>query len=141
MTGDPNVPFNQITFRVTHPDVLDIPLEDQITVKNLRKVMDNVELYSVAHVLNSKMKFDFRVPEDMISEVVDEENPPNYNFCIGRWAAEAQIAGHNFLNPSFIKANLILFSEDIFAVMFLDLNDIAFYIHKIQLSEIKSLLI
>ena len=134
MTGDPNVPFNQITFRVTHSDVLDIPLENQKTVKDLMQVMDNVEHYSVAHVPNTKPKFDFRIPAHMIRDEGDEENPPNYTFCIGRWAAEAQVAGHNFSNPSFSKANLILFSDDVFAVMFLELNDIAFYTRSKNLS-------
>ena len=38
-----------------------------------------------------------------------------------------RLAGHHFTGPTFISANFILFSEDEFAVMCLDLQCTALY--------------
>ena len=78
---------------------------------------------------DDQVSFDFQVPRDMI----DEEEIPNRQ-CLGRWVAEAQIAEDQYRNPSLIPANHIVFSEDLFAVMFLgsDFNDIALY-HRIRM--------
>ena len=62
-------------------------------------------------------------PDDM-----EVDGPPiPWRTCLGRWVAEAQIAEWGFKNPSFIPANVVVFSEDEFAVMFLDLNCISLY--------------
>ena len=92
---------------MTHPDPLDIPLEKQKTVPDLIQVMENLESYSVAHVPNHNEKFEFRVPDHMNINVIDEVALPHFSSCVGRWAAEAQIADHNYSDPRFIKANLI----------------------------------
>ena len=47
--------------------------------------------------------------------------------CLGRWPAEAHVAAHWFTDDSFIPANFVLFNEDQFAVMFLELNSTAIY--------------
>ena len=38
-----------------------------------------------------------------------------------------QIAEHNFLHPTFIRAHVIVFSEDVFAVIFADLHSISMF--------------
>ena len=45
----------------------------------------------------------------------------------GRWICECQVAGHGFLNPSLIPGNFILFSQDVFAVFFLELSSISLF--------------
>ena len=124
MTGDPNVPFNQVTFRVINPDIIDIPLENQETVEGLQSVLDDFESYCVPFDPNKEGRYGFKIPDGMHHE---EKTKPKYSSCIGRWVAEAQVAWHNFQNPQFIKAYFILFSDDECAVMFLELNSIAFY--------------
>ena len=49
VTGDPNVPFNEITFRVTSEECLDIPLEVQADVRRLIEFEDDptYKLYEV----------------------------------------------------------------------------------------------
>ena len=47
--------------------------------------------------------------------------------CLGRWPAEAHVAHHGFTNDSFIPASFVLFNENKFAVMFLELNSTAIY--------------
>ena len=39
VTGDPNVPFDQITFEVTRPECLEISLEDQTSCTLLRNIL------------------------------------------------------------------------------------------------------
>ena len=68
------------------------------------------------------LSLDFCVPRDMVQRV-----PVEWTQCKGRWAAKAQIASHMFQDPQFIQANFVLFSQDVFAVMFLDLNTIAMF--------------
>jgi len=68
----------------------------------------------------------FRVPVDMSERV-----PIRWTSCKGRWAAEAQIASHMFQDPQLIEANFVLFSEDEFAVMFLDLNSVSMF-HRVM---------
>ena len=48
-----------------------------------------------------------------------------------RFMCECQIAGQNFSAPSFINGHWVVFSEDLFAVMFLELRSISFY-HRVQ---------
>ena len=47
--------------------------------------------------------------------------------CLGRWPAVAHVAYDGFTDDSFIPANFVLFNEDKFAVMFLELNSTAIY--------------
>ena len=47
ITGDPNVPFNEITFRVTSKHRIDLPLEVQTDLRKLRKATEDFEQYLV----------------------------------------------------------------------------------------------
>jgi len=122
VTGDPNVPFNEVTFKIVGEACLDIPLDMQATVRGIRTAM--LEQDHVPYT--EDLSLDFRVPLDMV-----EKTPVKRTNCKGRWAAEAQIASHMFQDPQFIQANFILFTEDEFAVMFLDINSISMF-HRVK---------
>lgn len=127
VTGDDNVPFNKVTFRVTFGQKIDIPVEMQNNVNRLIEITEsnNVENYIVTSrdgELENDIKYDFVVPHSMYMD-----GNFTYDKCIGRWLGEAQIASTNYQNPSFIPAHFILFNEDEFAVMFLGLNCISMY--------------
>jgi len=122
ITGDPNVPFNEITFNILEEDCLDIPMDLQETVRGVRIAM--LEKKTVSY--NEDLSMDFCVPRDMVKRV-----PVEWTQCKGRWAAQAQIASHMFQDPQFIQANFVLFSKDVFAVMFLDLNKISMF-HRVK---------
>ena len=47
--------------------------------------------------------------------------------CLGRWPAEAHVASFGFNDDSFIPANFILFNQDQFAVIFLELYSLSVY--------------
>jgi len=122
VTGDPNVPFNEVTFQILAEDCLSIPFDMQKTVNGIRSsMMDNITVPYQENVHQS-----FCVPFNMIERV-----PIKKTQCVGRWAAEAQIASHMFQDPQMIEANFVLFNEDEFAVMFLDLNTISMF-HRLK---------
>ena len=81
---------------------------------------------------SAEEEYKFHMPQDMFEMDDDERSLLQKKTCLGRWAAEAQVAGHGFTHPSFIPANFILFSEDEFAVMFLDLLDVTAVYHRIS---------
>ena len=130
VTGDPNVPFNQVTFRVTMKNKIVLPLEMQRDLDQIIKAtVDDYELHVIGGDEDPDTHdydYDFLVPESMNVRV-----PIPWNKCLGRWVGEAQIAAHMFVDSSFIPANFILFSEDEFAVMFLDLNCISMF-HRVN---------
>lgn len=122
VTGDPNVPFNQVTFRVTMKNKIVLPLEMQ---ENLDDIIQATVVDYQEYMIdgdNDSDNYDFLVPESM-----NERIPIPHRKCLGRWVGEAQIAAHMFVDSSFIPANFILFSQDEFAVMFLDLNCISMF--------------
>ena len=142
ITGDPNVPFNEVSFRVTSSHRIDLPLEVQTDLRELTKATEDFEQYLVdddqvsqdraaldwiLHIQYcyyfQQGEFKFRLPQytDMDGEEITETR------CLGRWPAEAHVAHHGFTNDSFIPANFVLFNENKFAVMFLELNSTAIY--------------
>ena len=123
VTGDPNVPFNQVTFRTTSPARLNLTEKTQ---RSLSLVKDATASQSSDQTGGSSDRYKFVVPEE-----VTERSPVRWRDCIGRWPAEAQIASAWFTDPRFILANLIVFSEDEFAVMFLDLRSISMF-HRVK---------
>ena len=127
VTGDDNVPFNKVTFRVTFGQKMNIPVEMQTNLHHLIKVTENkndFENYMVppGEQDDDDLTYDFQIPPSMYCE-----GDITWDKCRGRWLGEAQVAGSNYHHPSFIPANFILFNEDEFAVMFLGLNCISMY--------------
>ena len=47
ITGDPNVPFNEVSFRVTSSHRIDLPLEVQADLRELTKATEDFEQYLV----------------------------------------------------------------------------------------------
>ena len=121
ITGDPNVPFNQVTVRVTSSQCLHLSEQQQLSVIQVREATEKAE--DCHQVSNSEAgRSKFMVPEGMVERI-----PVTWKDCLGRWPAEVQIASQMFQDSQFILANFILFSPDEFAVMLLDLNTISLY--------------
>ena len=74
-------------------------------------------------IVSLQEEFEFRLPQNTKIYGGDITETK----CLGRWPAEAHIAYDGFTNDSFIPANFVLFNEDQFAVMFLELNSTALY--------------
>ena len=131
VTGDPNVPFQKITFRVTHPKRLDLTPDQQRSSDEINTIVEGIADQFFPNNFENpfveddddRESFPFHVPDNM-----RERQEIRHRECRGRWAAEAQIAGHMYQHPEFIPANLIIFNDDQIAVMFLGfLNSISIY--------------
>ena len=122
LTGDPNVPFNQVTFRVTRRDCLDLSLEQQRSVSQVREATEDPGGCQESGGTSQEGRANFLVPDGMV-----ERTPVTWRDCLGRWPAEVQIASQMFQDSQFILANFVLFSQDEFALMLLDLNTISLY--------------
>merc|ERR1711915_1151502 len=118
LTGDPNVPFGKVTFELLQEECLNIPLDLQSSIQHLSDFMENPVLLDY----QGGLKMEFQVPDDCF-----ERRTIPHKFCLGRWSCKCQVARHGFLEPSFIPGNFILFSEDEFAVLFLDLSSISLF--------------
>ena len=122
ITGDPNVPFNAITFRVTDKNRVDFPPEIQSCVRQLQANTEDFKQHSVEDC--AELKYKFKLPAYMEVEGELPRDPREY---LGRWPAEGHVAGHGFSNDYFVPANLIFFNEDKFGVIFIEFNSIAVY--------------
>ena len=122
ITGDPNVPFNQVTFRVTSSQCLHLSQEQQASVIQVREATEAAGDWPSQTVPETGRRTEFLVPEGMAERI-----PVTWRDCLGRWPAQVQIASQMFQDSQFILANFILFSPDEFAVMLLDLNTISLY--------------
>jgi len=118
VTGDPNVPFGEVTFRLTEDECLNVPGESQETAAALEEFLMDPQRISYQDGLS----LDFQVPLDF----TEREAIP-FKKCKGRWNCECQIAGHGFVNPEFIPGNFVLFTDDFFGVLFLELRSISLY--------------
>lgn len=118
VTGDPNVPFGEISFRLCSDQCLNIPRENQETMDALVEFLENPQYIE----FQAGLELDFTVPANCFIR-----EPILYTTSRGRWSCQCQVAGHGFVNPSLIPGNFILFSEDVFAVLFLELSSISLY--------------
>ena len=126
VTGDPDVPFNEITFRVTCGHRISFPIGIQSDSMELKEATEkHFNRYALPNVGTYKSfdldfvipnSFDFVIPESMHRR---DEVPTTLTKCLGRWVGEAQIRSNGFF-PYYTPANLLLFNHDTFAVMLLD---------------------
>ena len=76
VTGDPNVPFDQITFEIDAAGCLDIPIEKQRRCKSLKKFLNEPRYldYQVTcaewrliqvYIMQDGLVLDFAMPEDI----------------------------------------------------------------------------
>ena len=56
-----------------------------------------------------------------------EEHTPKYKQCNFRFIGEGQIAQNNFENPSMIPAHIVIFDENNFGVLFLELRSMSLF--------------
>ncbi len=120
ITGDPNISFGEITFRITDDRCLDMDRDNQSSMANVEKFNDDPKY--IEHFNNQNTELDFVIPTDCF----ERETVP-FKKCRGRWMAEGQIAQHGGFNPEFIAAHFILFSHEHFAVRFIELRSIILF--------------
>ena len=121
VTGDPDVPFNEISFRVTCGQNVSFPMEVQSDSMKLKEVTEKYfHRYTLPNNTEIPNSFDFVIPDSMHRR---DEVPKSLTKCLGRWVGEAQLSTHVFAGDRshvYTPANLILFNDNMFATMLLD---------------------
>lgn len=120
ITGDPNVPAQEVTFWVNLNFPLTLNCEEQQTIRNLNAI-DVVEV-SFDSSKPTPGPQPFRLPADCPTR---HNNVPDT--CLYRFQAWGQIAGHGFSNPSFSGGHWIVFSQDVFGFLWLELSMLSMY--------------
>jgi len=118
VTGDPNVSFGKVSFRVTDDRCLDMTKQEQDSMFEVERFSKNQKFIDYREDLS----LDFVAPVD-----AHQREMLPFSKCIGRWNCECQIAQHGGYNASFIPGHFILFSQDYFAVLFIELRSISLY--------------
>lgn len=123
VSGDPNVPAGQVTFQVdlSYPMVLLAEQQQQMALLDELQV-----LRRSPSQYRSLPPQPFRLPVDCYERY--EQIP---RMCTLRYHALGQIAGQGFINPSFSRGHWIIFSEDLFGFLWLDLLSLSMY-HRVQ---------
>jgi len=120
ITGDPNVPFSKMTFEVEDDLCLNIPPDSQRSCNSILEFHQDPQYVDY----QAGLRLPFTTPEYCHGT---ESLPDNLTHCAGRWKCRCQIAGVGFINEETIPGNFIIFNENLFAVIFLELNSLSLY--------------
>lgn len=125
VTGDPYVPFDQVTFKGNISDCIVVSPEDQNDLQSLSEVMPTKD--------QSKNSWKEFPPQSLIvpNHVQTRSDLPTVRLAQSRFLCQCQIAGHGFSHPQFISGHFIVINDDLFAVLFIELASLSFY-HRIQ---------
>jgi len=135
--GDRNVPSNQLTFKGYLNRPMTLSKEDQLDISQIRKCMKG-ESQREGKTLPTK-ETEPNVQPFVLPMNVECEYPLGSSdlFRTVKWRFEAscQIASDLYQNPEWIDGNLVIFSEDMFGVIFMaeehGFNSLTIY-HRVQ---------
>uniref|UniRef100_T1J548 F-box domain-containing protein n=1 Tax=Strigamia maritima TaxID=126957 RepID=T1J548_STRMM len=123
VTGDPNVPAGELTFKSDLQYPIILTENQQLDIQVMRQpdaVVSPIPLHKLP--LQS-----FRLPAEFSPD--DANIIPST--CKGRFYGWGQVAGHGFTNPSFIGGHWIIFNEDLFGFLWFELLSLSLY-HRVQ---------
>lgn len=122
--GDPNVPASEVSFEIE---------KDMCTlVKSENGKLDFDTIQFVEY--QDDLAMDFCIPQNFDYDDEDRfqtSSIRNLKSCKGYWQCKCQVAHDNFTNPQMIPGYFILFSNDMFAVLFIDLQSFSVF-HRIK---------
>ncbi|XP_076338039.1 F-box only protein 31-like [Tachypleus tridentatus] len=124
ITGDPNVPAGKVSFQVDLNYWMVLTVSQQHTIGDLEAIIP-----SSIHgedVTERPLRQPFRVPRNCHQRY--HEVPDT---CRARYHGLGQVAAHGFANPSFIPGHWIIFNEDFFGFLWLELMTLGVY-HRVQ---------
>lgn len=124
VTGDTNVPYGEVTFRVDLRYSVILNEQQQLSFQTLLQLAR-----TSTNILPQNLPVQpFLVPLDCHLYGLLQD-PPNQ--CKARFSGYAQIAGHGYTNPSYSPGQWIVFNENLFGFLFLELSYISMY-HRVQ---------
>ncbi|ESO91018.1 hypothetical protein LOTGIDRAFT_233514 [Lottia gigantea] len=120
ITGDPNVPANKISLYIDLRRPMFLNRDQQQTIDLLQQIdIPDSPPDSYPHNLPPQP---FRVPDDCFERFSGTPHK-----CIGRFHAKGQIAGHDFSNPSRTPGHWVVFDENTFGFLWLELKSFSLY--------------
>lgn len=123
ITGDPNVPAGEITFRADLPYCMNLDLDAQRTIGDIERIEPTL----------SDLDWNELSPHQPYvtpSDCYDTHSQlPNH--CRARFHGFGQIAGTGFQNPSYVQGHWIVFNEDLFGFLWISLRSISVY-HRVK---------
>ncbi|KAK3596890.1 hypothetical protein CHS0354_029077 [Potamilus streckersoni] len=122
ITGDPNVPAGEVSVYVDLRRPMILNREQQESLQTLRDI-DTPDLPPEFDG-NMNLSQPFIVPSQC-EEREDCKDLPKY--CKARYHSKGQIAAFGYQNPSFSNNHWVMFSEDVFGVLWLDLYSFSLF--------------
>lgn len=127
ISGDPNVPSGKVTFCGDLRDFLFPSEEDQLSIDKLKPM--EPERQQDPNVYRTLQPY--RSPPDCFVR-----SPfPLPDQCRARFKAECQVSEWGYSAPQFIKAHLIVFTQDLLALVILDIKSVVLF-HRLSASEV-----
>ncbi|XP_033119610.1 F-box only protein 31-like [Anneissia japonica] len=125
VTGDPNVPADQLSIQAHMNEPMVLNTSDQHSLSELEALSkDNVLLPSDQR----KARQPFIVPRDVMDRGMSKVSERiDLTHCIGRYFATGLIAMDGFKNPSRTPSHFIVFNENMFAMLWIELHSISLY--------------
>ena len=115
--GDRNVPFNQLTFKAYLNKPMTLSNDTQASIKKIQDYMDKSEESSLPTQVTSPSIQPFILPNECECECSLDDNV--FHKSVWRFQASCQIASDMYQNPEWIDGNLVIFSDDLFGVIFM----------------------
>ncbi|XP_023931335.1 F-box only protein 31 [Lingula anatina] len=128
VSGDPNVPAGQISIRADLTQSLILSEEQQSSVQLLTDIDLPDAAPAVATALEQLPPQPFFLPYDCSYREPRNDCPKK---CKARFLGKLQIAGHGFQDPRLTPMHWIVFNEDLFGVLWLDLRNF-FTFHRVE---------
>jgi len=143
VTGDPNVPSGETTFRGSLTDAVRLSEEDQLNMLTIMTPEVQAAAFPWLGEEAGQHVQPFKVPDGCFSR--REDGSAVFRTCLARFLCRCRVAGHNYLNPEWIDGQLAVLDEDTFSVLFFQLHSMSYYyrvkenLAAVNLSEVKEI--
>ena len=125
VTGDPNIPFGKISFQASLDKPMFLTKEEQRSLDLIKSYMAENNTCDDDLTQNKPSLNPFEPPYNCrIEPSLDRDI---FQTEMWRFQATCQVAFHGYDNPRFIDGNLIVFSENTFGVIYIDLQCLAVF--------------
>ena len=125
VTGDPNVPCDKVSFQAYLDQAMHLTLEDKKSFERIRDVMTSEEGIQKIPSEKDQTAKPFAHPNNCRIDASIERDI--FKTELWRFQARCQVSPTGYIDPKFIQGNFIVFSEDTFGVIFIDLQSLGIF--------------